>query len=78
MAIGTVNKMVETLIDAKVAGQILQFSPRTVRAMARAGELPAVIIQTRTDGRAVYRFRVSELEAWLQGRAKRHSEAKII
>ena len=49
----------EPLIDAKRAGILLKFHPKTVKRLAKEGVLPGIKI-----GR-VWRFRESSLDAWM-------------
>ena len=50
----------EPLLSDAQAGELLGLHPKTVQRMARAGEIPAIRI-----GR-YWRFRASELNAWLE------------
>jgi len=49
----------EPLIDAKRAAELLRLHPKTVKRLAKLAILPAIKI-----GR-VWRFRESELDAWM-------------
>jgi excisionase family DNA binding protein len=74
---GTVNEMSDTLIvapartimplsvDLRNAARLLGLSQRTVRNMARAGELPSV--QPAGKGGKLL-FRVASLDQWLRDR----------
>ena len=50
----------ETLLTVENVARYLQFTPGTVRAMARRGELPAIKVNRQ------WRFQKEKIEAWLQ------------
>lgn len=50
----------EPLLTAKEAADLLQVHPKTLQRMARQGRIPAQRIGD------LWRFRASELDAWLQ------------
>ena len=54
----------ERLLTAREVAELLGVSTETVLRWTRAGDLPAI----RLPGGAI-RYRPSELEAWLAGRA---------
>lgn len=56
----------EPLLSDAQAGELLGLHPKTVQRLARAGEIPAIRI-----GR-YWRFRTSELDAWLETLATGH------
>lgn len=49
----------EPLVDARRAGELLRFHPKTVKRLAKEGIVPGIKI-----GR-VWRFRESSLDAWM-------------
>lgn len=51
----------EPLLDSDEAAALLKIHPKTLQRMARRGEIPAVQIGK------LWRFRASELNAWMQG-----------
>lgn len=55
----------EPLIDAKEAGKRLSFSPLTIKRWAHQGKIPAIAFQIGTKGKCTYRFRFSDLQAYL-------------
>ena len=55
--------MLNEILTVSEVAEYLRINPQTVYRKAKAGELPAVRI-----GRAI-RFRRTELEVWLQGKA---------
>lgn len=56
----------EPLIDSKVAAKYLGFSPLSVRRMAHAKRIPAIAFPIGNSGKNLYRFRLSELEAFVK------------
>ena len=50
----------EPLLDTEEAARLLRMHPRTLRAKARTGAIPAVLVGRR------WRFRVSALNHWLE------------
>jgi excisionase family DNA binding protein len=56
------NLAFEPLLDAKKVGRLLGLHPQTVQRLARSRELPAL-----RYGR-IWRFRRSDVEAWIQSR----------
>ena len=52
-----------TLLTVEDVARYLQFTPETVRAMVRRGELPAIKVSRR------WRFQKEKIDAWLQTRA---------
>jgi hypothetical protein len=50
----------ESFVDAEEAAGFLRIAPRTLLAMARAGEVPAHPITT--GARKLWRFKISELD----------------
>ncbi len=55
----------ERLLTIREVAGYLHFPPETVRAMARDGRIPAI-----KAGR-LWRFRLGEVEAWLEARRNR-------
>jgi excisionase family DNA binding protein len=53
---------IHRLVDARKAAELLSCSPRTVRRMAEAGEIPAMRIGNR------WRFSLTMLEKWCEER----------
>jgi excisionase family DNA binding protein len=63
----------ERLLTARQVADFLGLSPETVLRRWRAGELPGYRLASN-----VLRFRESEIEAWLQHRARRSLDRDII
>ncbi|MBZ5490691.1 MAG: helix-turn-helix domain-containing protein [Acidobacteriia bacterium] len=57
-----VMPVVSSLVDAREAARFLSCSPRTVKRMAEAGEIPAMRIGNR------WRFSLRALEKWCEER----------
>ena len=55
----------EPLLDSDEAAQLLKVHPKTLQRMERRGEVPGVQIGK------LWRFRRSELKAWMDGMTKR-------
>lgn len=60
-----VDSLFEPLLDSDGAAQLLRIHPKTLQRMARRGEIPSVQIGK------LWRFRRSELNAWMEGLIKR-------
>ncbi len=60
----------EPLIDCKEAAAILGYSPLMVRRLAHDGLLPSIALSFGKKGRFRYKFRVSELQAYLSSRSR--------
>jgi excisionase family DNA binding protein len=58
---------VERLIKARDAGRYLGLSPSTVNRMARARRLPSIAIPVGNSTKVSYRFRISDLNAYIDG-----------
>ena len=56
----------DPLIDAKAASAFLGFAAITILRMARAGKLPTVAFPIGTTGKFLYKFRLSQLEAYVE------------
>jgi PTS system nitrogen regulatory IIA component len=54
--------VIERLLTSREVGELLGFSPATIQDWAEKGALPAF----KPGGRL--RFRLSEVEAWLEGK----------
>jgi excisionase family DNA binding protein len=54
------TEVFEPLLDSQQAGELLHLHPESVKRLARTGE----IVAAKMGG--VWRFRVSELEAYMQ------------
>ena len=68
-AIATVTEIstsVEPLVDAKVASKYIGFKPITVKRMAKAGKLPTIPWPIGNTGKFVYKFKMSQLEAYVE------------
>ena len=68
-AIATVTEIstsVEPLVDAKAASKYLGFKPITVKRMAKAGKLPTIPWPIGNTGKFVYKFKMSQLEAYVE------------
>jgi excisionase family DNA binding protein len=61
-AIGRAVGKFEHLVDSKQAAELLGIHAKTLQAMARKGEVPA------HRGGDLWRYRESELDAWLRSR----------
>jgi len=59
------DPLFEPLLDSDEAAQLLKIHPKTLQRMARRGEVPGVQIGK------LWRFRRSELNAWMEGISKR-------
>jgi excisionase family DNA binding protein len=55
----------EALIGIKDAAQYLGLKPTTVRRMARKNRIPHLAFPIGANGHRLYRFRASEIEAFL-------------
>jgi excisionase family DNA binding protein len=62
--------LAEPLIDCKEAAAILGFSPVMVRRLAHDGQLPSIAFPFGKKGKFRYKFRVSELQAYLKSRSR--------
>jgi len=62
--------LAEPLIDCKEAAVILGFSPIMVRRLAHDGQLPSIAFSFGKKGKFRYKFRVSELQAYLKSRSR--------
>jgi Helix-turn-helix domain len=56
----------EPLIDADAASKYLGYKPITMLRMAKQGQLPSVALPIGKSGKFRYRFKVSELEAYVE------------
>jgi hypothetical protein len=56
----------EPLIDAKAASRYLGYAPITILRMARAGKLPTIAFPIGATGKYLYKFRISQLEAYVK------------
>lgn len=52
----------EPLLDIEEAAKLLRIHPKTLQALARAGEVPCLRMGK------YWRFRESSLDAWVQGK----------
>lgn len=70
------DKLIEPLVDVRSAAQFLRMAELTVRRKARAGQLPAIAFE-HPSGRHTYRFRMSELDAYVNGLRKPTQESTV-
>jgi hypothetical protein len=61
--LGLLNSQAEPYVDAIRAAQYLSMSPKKLLSLARSGDVPAHGIGST---RKMWRFRLSELEHWMQ------------
>lgn len=59
----------EPLVDVKTVAEFLHMAELTVRRKARDGQLPAIAFK-HSSGRHTYRFRISELDSYVNGLRK--------
>jgi hypothetical protein len=60
----------EPLIDAEAASAYMGFEPITMLRMAKCGVLPTIAIEIGTTGKFRYRFKMSQLAAYVEARAR--------
>jgi excisionase family DNA binding protein len=65
MEITHIDTQFEPLIRAKEAAKYLGFAELTVERMARAGRLPSIAFPVGKTSKYTYRFRISELAAYV-------------
>lgn len=65
MKSGETNQSLEPLINAREAAEYLGFSSLTVRRMAHENRLPSIAFPVGRTSKCTYRFRASELKAYL-------------
>lgn len=63
MSLAAVTQKHEPYVDAKSAAQYLSMSPKKLLNLARSGRIPAHGIG---GSRKMWRFRLSELDHWMQ------------
>jgi len=56
----------EPLVDADAASAYLGYKPITVLRMAQKGLLPTIAFPIGTTGKFRYRFKMSQLEAYVE------------
>jgi predicted DNA-binding transcriptional regulator AlpA len=56
----------EPMIGIPEAAAILEMSQSTVRRMASEDQVPVVAFPYGIHGKRIYKFRASELEAWMK------------
>ena len=56
----------EPLVDADAASDYLKYKPITVLRMAQKGLLPTIAFPIGTTGKFRYRFKMSQLEAYVE------------
>jgi excisionase family DNA binding protein len=59
------DRQLEPLIDAQEVGKRLSFSPLTITRWAHQGKIPSIAFQIGSSGKCTYRFRFSDLQAYL-------------
>jgi len=64
MGLRNTDRTKEPLVALRAAAEYLGMSSLTVRRMAHAGQVPAIAFP-RSRGKHTYRFRLSELEAYV-------------
>lgn len=64
MNVVSADRPKEPLIGLRAAAEFLGMSPLTVRRMVYASRLPAIAFP-HVDGKHTYRFRLSELESFV-------------
>ena len=65
-ATSTLSSSLEPFVNAMEAGKFVQLHPATLQRLAREGALPAHPVGN--GQRRHWRFRLSELQAWLSAR----------
>ena len=60
--LGNQEQSFETLLDLQGAASVLRIHPKTLEAMARNGEVPAIKLGRR------WKFRLSALDGWLDNK----------
>jgi excisionase family DNA binding protein len=60
----------EPLLDSVAAAKLLQIHPKTLQKMARVGRIPAHCVV------GLWRFRASELDAWLKTEVSSKSHSR--
>ena len=60
----------ENLVDAKEISRMLDFRPKTILRMARRGDLPSVAIPIGKTGKFRRKFRLSEIDAYINSLEK--------
>ena len=70
------NRPQEPLVGLRLAAEYLGMSKLTVRRMAHAGQIPAIAFP-HSNGKHTYRFRFSELEAFING-LRRPAESRTV
>lgn len=66
---------IEPYLKPAEAAAFIGVGKPTITAWARAGKLPATPIGEGNGGKKSWRFKKSELEAWMQSRRAKHQEA---
>ncbi len=61
-----IDRLAEPLINTNEAARHLGFASGTVRRMARDGHLPCIAFPTGARGKCMRRFRISDLEDYLE------------
>jgi predicted DNA-binding transcriptional regulator AlpA len=67
----------DPLVTPKAAAAHLAIGRSTLDALRKREGLPAVVLTTGPGGRATVRYRLAEIEAWLQGRRERQLAATV-
>jgi excisionase family DNA binding protein len=62
------NRNSERLLDSTEAAQVLRINPKTLQAMARSGQFPAIRV-----GR-LWRFQKAQIEKWLTSKSRGSNE----
>ena len=65
------DTLFEPLLDSDEAAQLLKIHAKTLQRLARRGEIPGVQIGK------LWRFRRSELNAWMEGLIKRSNPYRL-